>query len=485
MSDSFVFPPVAGSGGGGGLVDGDYGDVVVSGGGSVITIDTAVVTFAKFQNITADRLLGRNTIGAGPVEEISLGSSLIFNGTGILQRAALTGDVTAATDGNATTIAANAVGNTKIRDSGALSVIGRSANATGDPADISAVAASDAVLRESGSTVGFGTVATAGIANDAITFPKMQNVATDSLIGRDTAGTGDPENILLNATLSMDGSGNLQRAALTGDVTASAGSNATTIANNAVSTAKIADDAVTYAKIQNISATDRILGRSSAGAGDTQEIVCTATGRSIIDDASVAAVRTTLGLGTLAVQNSANTQFCLVKMFNGRELVSVAGTLALVDATIDNATDDDGHTIGVLMADGVETWVGFSFVVPEGFGSPDSFAVQVGIRAQGAVVAGDLIDIDIVGMVVQPGQSTTGGSTFADFNVFDISSLLTSGQYGFIDLPDGGGGLISASPGQLVKGVIKRDARVTNADDTYAQAIRLLWIKLRGNVSVS
>jgi hypothetical protein len=38
-----------------------------------------------------------------------------------------------------------------------------------------------------------------------------------------------------------------------------------------VSTAKIAADAVTYAKIQDISATSRILGRKTAAAGDTEE----------------------------------------------------------------------------------------------------------------------------------------------------------------------------------------------------------------------
>lgn len=51
--------------------------------------------------------------------------------------------------------------------------------------------------------------------------------------------------------------------ALTGDVTASgSGSVAATIAN----------DAVTYAKMQNVSATSRILGRKTSGAGDTEEI---------------------------------------------------------------------------------------------------------------------------------------------------------------------------------------------------------------------
>lgn len=60
--------------------------------------------------------------------------------------------------------------------------------------------------------------------------------------------------------------------------------------------AVLADDAVTYAKMQNVSATDRVLGRSTAGAGDVEEIVATAAGRALLDDASASAQRTTLGL---------------------------------------------------------------------------------------------------------------------------------------------------------------------------------------------
>lgn len=89
---------------------------------------------------------------------------------------------------------------------------------------------------------------TADVKANAITFDKMLDIATDSLIGRDTAGTGDPATILLNATLSMDGANNLQRAALTGDVTASAGSNTTAIANDAVSNAKANDMAANTVK---------------------------------------------------------------------------------------------------------------------------------------------------------------------------------------------------------------------------------------------
>lgn len=74
---------------------------------------------------------------------------------------------------------------------------------------------------------------------------------------------------------------------LSGDVT---GSGTTAIV------ATIANDAVTYAKMQNVSATDKLLGRSTAGAGDVEEIACTSFGRALLDDASVAAQRTTLGL---------------------------------------------------------------------------------------------------------------------------------------------------------------------------------------------
>ncbi|MBU2249295.1 MAG: hypothetical protein KKD77_21285 [Gammaproteobacteria bacterium] len=59
----------------------------------------------------------------------------------------------------------------------------------------------------------------------------------------------------------------------------------------------IAADAVTYAKMQNVSAADKILGRVTAGAGDVEEIACTAAGRALLDDANAAAQATTLGVG--------------------------------------------------------------------------------------------------------------------------------------------------------------------------------------------
>ena len=64
-------------------------------------------------------------------------------------------------------------------------------------------------------------------------------------------------------------------------------------ANGSVTTAKLGDDAVTYTKMQNVSATDRLLGRDSSGAG-------------IIEEIAPSAVRTMLGLATSATTDTTN-----------------------------------------------------------------------------------------------------------------------------------------------------------------------------------
>jgi hypothetical protein len=70
--------------------------------------------------------------------------------------------------------------------------------------------------------------------------------------------------------------------------------------------AKLANSTVTYSKIQDVSATDKLLGRSSAGAGVIEEITCTPFARSLLDDTSNSVARGTLGLGTISTQASDN-----------------------------------------------------------------------------------------------------------------------------------------------------------------------------------
>lgn len=106
---------------------------------------------------------------------------------------------------------------------------------------------------------------------------------------------GDTINVSLNESGVVSAGGVLSDGDK-GDITVS-GSGATWTIDN---------DAVTYAKIQDVSATDKLLGRSTAGAGDIEEITCTAAGRALLDDVDAAAQRTTLGLGTIATQAANN-----------------------------------------------------------------------------------------------------------------------------------------------------------------------------------
>lgn len=95
--------------------------------------------------------------------------------------------------------------------------------------------------------------------------------------------------VTFNATVSAFATASQANATHTGDVTGSAA-------------LTIAAEAVTYAKMQHISATDKLLGRVTAGAGDPEEIACTAAGRALLDDTTAAAQLITLGVNATAAE---------------------------------------------------------------------------------------------------------------------------------------------------------------------------------------
>jgi hypothetical protein len=83
--------------------------------------------------------------------------------------------------------------------------------------------------------------------------------------------------------------------------------------------------------MQDVSATDRLLGRQSSGAGVVEEITCTAAGRALIDDADAAAQRTTLGLaaggaGDIWVEKAGDTMTGTLTLSRGSTTSDAAMT---------------------------------------------------------------------------------------------------------------------------------------------------------------
>lgn len=136
--------------------------------------------------------------------------------------------------------------------------------------------------------IGAGIIARKNAGSDVGPRPRLSFVDSATLTWTITDDSGSDE-IDITATVSAAADGDK------GDLTVS-GSGATwTIDNNVV----------TYAKMQDVSAGDKVLGRIS-GSGDPEEIDCTAAGRALLDDADAAAQRTTLGLGSLATASTIN-----------------------------------------------------------------------------------------------------------------------------------------------------------------------------------
>lgn len=249
---------------------------------------------------------------------VGAGGSLVV-GANDIQRGALTGAITATQDSNTTAFGALA----------AKSVLANATNASAVPAALAGSAAFQHIRVNAANTgLEWSVFTTGDFPANVVPVTALATIATDTFLANITAGTATPTAV---AFLTVDStsiiwdptSHTFQLGAHTGDVTSTQNGLALTIAADAVTNAKLADAAAlsvkgnatnasanptdiasaaddtvfrrtattlnwggltvgmaandlwTYAKIQNVSATSRILGRITAGAGDIEELTGT------------------------------------------------------------------------------------------------------------------------------------------------------------------------------------------------------------------
>lgn len=279
-------------------------------------------------------------------------------------------------------------------------------------------------LIETGAITGDVAVAQGGtsatIQPDSVTFDKMQDITTDTLLGRDTAATGTVEEIGVGGGVEFDGAGNLQTSAFTGDVTKSAGGTAQTIAA----------DAVTYAKIQNVVADDVLLGNIAGAGGIVAEITPTQIRTLINVEDGAAADQTAAEVvftpnGTIA---ATDVQAAIVEV-RDESLLLTGGTMSgaiamggsLITGLAPGVSSTDAATVGQITA--------LQFVEPV---ASQSYLGTATVAETNALspVAGDSVVLEDAGT---PSAGTSDAGVAGSLMEFDGTSWLelVAGSGGF------------------------------------------------------
>ena len=240
------------------------GDILLDG---AVNIRSGVVTGAT--SVTSNAFVG-------PLTGLASSSTILANARGF----SITGDVAASAinfNGSGdvtldTSLADDAVKTAKINADAVTN-----AKIADDAVDTENIA-DDAITAP---LIDDGAVVTAGLASNAVTtvkitdanvtLAKIANAAANTIIVRDANSSGvlSAKAVTNTQILIGDGTG-FTAAALSGDVTMT-NAGVISLANNTLTTAKIADDAVTYVKMQNLATANRVLGSTSTGViGEVQ-----------------------------------------------------------------------------------------------------------------------------------------------------------------------------------------------------------------------
>lgn len=252
-----------------------------------------------------DRLLGRDTAGAGAGEEITVGGGIEFTGSGGIQTSAFTGNVTKTAGGTALTIANSVVTLGMMANLAANSIIGNNTGSAATPIALTTAQTKTLLAIVPGDISGFDT---------QVRTSRLDQMATPT------------------ANVAFGGM------RITGLADGVAGSDAATVqqitaAVNAM-TRKAEVDAATTAALPTVTATTTTLTANANGALAAQDGVTLAVGDSLLVKNQAAGAQN--GIYTVTTVGNAGTPFVLTRRGDADTAAELTDATVFVDAGTTN-----------------------------------------------------------------------------------------------------------------------------------------------------
>lgn len=190
---------------------------IIAGSISATELTNDSVTYAKIQNVTDNRLLGRSAGSNGDVQELTTGTGLTLSG-GVLSASGGGGGAPTDADYITSTTNATLTAERVLTDTATITwdrttagQIKANAALEGIQDIIGIMVASTATIQlvytdaadQLTANVIAGSIGTTQLTNDGVTYAKIQNVTDNRLLGRSAGSTGDVQEITIGTGLTL------------------------------------------------------------------------------------------------------------------------------------------------------------------------------------------------------------------------------------------------------------------------------------------